>query len=206
MVGHRSDSQSCPAKCSQEACVSVRIAAAKREVELRVKALIAAHAADHAQLVSAVRQVVRKRLPTAFEIVYEYRSWIVISYSPSDNGHDGVLALRADADVVKFYFNRGKDLPDTERMLKGKGGLVRFIEVETAATLGLPAVKALIEEAIARSVKPFAVAGRGSVIIRSAATKKTVAKTTTKTTTKTTKVSNVGRPASPRAQKKSSRR
>ena len=149
---------------------STQSAAARRAAEAQVRTLITKFAPDHLRLVTAVRKSLRKRLPTAFEVVYEYRSWFVISISPSEHGYEGVLGIRGDADGVKFYFNRGKELPDPERLLKGSAQ-VRFIDLEGASTLTRPAVARLIDEAIARNRVPFARAGRGAVVIRSAAAK-----------------------------------
>jgi hypothetical protein len=73
---------------------------------------------------------------------------------------------------VKLYFNRGKELPDPAKLLQGSAGQVRFITVEGASTLARPEVARLIDEAIARNRVPFAPAGRGSVVIRSASAKK----------------------------------
>ena len=92
---------------------------------------------------------------------------MVISFSPNEHGYEGVLAIRASADGVKLYFNQGKALPDPEKLLQGSGSQTRSIDVEGASTLARPAVACLIEEAIARNRVPFALAGRGSVIIRS---------------------------------------
>ena len=118
-----------------------------------------------------MRRWLRKRLPTAHEVVYEYRDCFVISYSPNERGYEGVLAIRASADGVKLYFNRGKELPDPEKLLQGSGSQTRWIHVEGASTLARPAVARLIDEAIARNRVPFARAGRGSVVIRSASAK-----------------------------------
>jgi hypothetical protein len=101
-------------------------------------------------------------------LVYEYRDWFVISYSPSERGYEGVLAIRASADAVKLCFNRGKELEDPSKLLQGSGKQARSIDVESASTLAWPAVACLINEAIARNDVPFARAGRGSVVIRSA--------------------------------------
>ena len=95
----------------------------------------------------------------------------VISYSPSEHGYEGVLAIRADADGVKLYFNRGKELPDPEKLLQGSGKQTRWIHLEGASTLARPAVARLIDEAIARNRVPFASAGRGPVVIRSTSAK-----------------------------------
>jgi len=147
-------------------------AVAQRSTEAQVRTLIARFAPAQLRLISALRRSLRKRLPTAHELVYEYRSWIVISYSPSERGYEGVLAIRADAHGVRFCFNRGKGLPDPAKLLKGSGNQVRSIDLEGASTLARPAVARLIDEAIARTLVPFARSGRGPVVIRSASAKK----------------------------------
>ena len=119
-----------------------------------------------------MRRWLRKRLPTAHEVVYEYRDWFVISYSPNEHGYEGVLGIRASADGVKLFFNYAKDLPDPAKLLQGSGSQCRSIDVEGASTLARPEVARLIDEAIARNPAPFARAGRGSVVIRSTSAKK----------------------------------
>ena len=120
-----------------------------------------------------MRRSLRKRLPTAHEVVYEYRDLrvVVISYSPNERGYEGVLAIRASANGVRLYFNRGKELPDPAKLLQGSGKQTRSINLEGASTLTRPEVARLIDEAIARNRVPFARAGRGSVVIRSASAK-----------------------------------
>jgi hypothetical protein len=143
----------------------------RRSAEAEVRTLIAKIAPAHLRLVAAMRQSLQKRLPTAHEVVYEYRDWFVISYSPNDRGYEGVLAIRGSADGVKLYFNQGKELPDPAKLLQGSSQ-TRFIDVEDASTLARPEVARLIDEALAHNSVPFARAGRGSVIIRSATARK----------------------------------
>ena len=150
---------------------STQSAAARRSAEAQLRTLIAKFAPAHLRLIGAMRRWLRKRLPTAHEVVYEYRDCFVISYSPNERGYEGVLAIRASADGVKLYFNRGKELPDPEKLLQGSGKQTRWIHLEGASTLARPAVASLIDEAIARNRVPFATAGRGSVVIRSASAK-----------------------------------
>jgi hypothetical protein len=145
--------------------------AERRASEAQVRALIAKFAPAHARLITATRRSLRKRLPTAHEVVYEYRDCFVVSFSPSEHGYEGVLAVRASKDGVKFYFNRGKVLPDPEKLLKGSGSQVRWIMLDGASTLSRPGVAALIDAAIAHNRVPFAPDGRGSVVIRSASAK-----------------------------------
>jgi hypothetical protein len=143
---------------------STQSAVARRSAEAQLRTLIDRFAPAHLRLLGAMRQRLRKRLPTAHEVVYEYRDWIVISFSPNEHGYDGVLAIRADADGVKLYFTHGKELPDPAKLLQGSAQ-TRWIQVEGASTLARPEVARLIDEAIARNSVPFESAGRGSVVM-----------------------------------------
>lgn len=142
------------------------IPAARRSAEAELRALVAQFAPTQPRLIAALRRSLRQHLPTAHEMVYEYRDAFVISYSPNEHGYEGVLALRSGAKGIQLYFNQGKTLPDPEKLLQGTGGQVRSIDVESASTLTRPAVARLIAEAIARNPIPFAPTGRGSVTIR----------------------------------------
>ena len=75
---------------------STQSAAARRSAEAQLRTLIAKFAPAHLRLIGAMRRSLRKRLPTAHEVVYEYRDWFVISYSPNERGYEGVLAIRAE--------------------------------------------------------------------------------------------------------------
>lgn len=150
---------------------SPQSAAERRAAESELRTLIAKFAPEQHKLVAAMRRSLRKRLPSAYEMVYEYRSWFVISYSPSGHGFEGVLAIRGDANGVKLYFNRGKDLPDPEKLLRGSAQ-ARSIDMESASTLTRPAVASLLNEAIARNTVPFSLTSPGPIVIRSASAKK----------------------------------
>jgi hypothetical protein len=151
--------------------LSTQSAVARRSAEAEVRTLIANFAAAHLRLIGAMRRWLRKRLPTAHELVYEYNGFFVISYSPNEHGYEGVFAIRASANGVRLYFSRGKELPDPEKLLQGSGNQTRWIHLEGASTLARPAVARLIEEAIARNRVPFARTGRGPVVIRSVSAK-----------------------------------
>ena len=151
--------------------LSTQSAVARRSAEAELRTLIAKFAPAHLRLIGAMRRWLRKRLPTAHEVVYEYKDCFVISYSPNERGYEGVLAIRASADGVRLYFNRGKGLPDPEKLLRGSGNQTRWIQVEGASTLARPAVAGLIDEALARNRVPFASTGRGPVVIRSTSAK-----------------------------------
>lgn len=150
---------------------SIQSAMARRSAEAELRALISKFAPTHRRPIGAARRWLQKRLPSAHELVYEYSSWLVISYSPNERGFEGVFAIRASADGVRLYFNAGKGLPDPAKLLKGSGTKTRWIQMDGASTLARPPVARLVEEAIARNRVPFARTGRGPVIIRSASAK-----------------------------------
>ena len=152
---------------------STQSAVARRSAEAELRALIETFALASLPLFGTLRKKLRKYLPTAHEVVYEYRNQgaVVISFSPNGQGYEGVLAIRVSADGVKLYFNQGKDLPDPEKLLQGSSQ-TRWIPVEGASTLARPEVVQLIDEALARNRVPFASDGRGSVIIRSTSANK----------------------------------
>jgi hypothetical protein len=157
------------AQVEDEVSGSPQSAVARRSAEAQLRTLIDKFA--HLRRIGAMRRSLRKRLPTAHEVVYEYRDCFVISYSPSERGYEGVLAIRASENDVKLYFNRGKELPDPAKLLQGSGSQTRWIALEGASTVARPEVARLIDEALARNRVPFAQAGRGSVIIRSTSAK-----------------------------------
>ena len=151
--------------------LKIQSPAERRSAKAQLCELIDKFARAHERLIVATRRSLRKRLPTAHEVIYEYRDCFVISYSPSERGYEGVLAIRGSADGVKLYFNQGKGLPDPEKLLRGSAN-ARWILLEGASTLARPAVARLIDEAIAHNRVPFERAGRGSVVIRSTSAKK----------------------------------
>ena len=146
--------------------LSTQSAVARRSAEAELRRFIAKFAPAHQRFIGAMRRWLRKRLPTAHELVYEYHDFFVISYSPNERGYEGVLAIRASANGVRLYFNRGKELPDPAKLLHWSGNQTRWIHLEGASTLARPAVALLIDEAMARNRVPFARRGRGLVVIR----------------------------------------
>ena len=150
--------------------LNTQSAVPRRLAETQLRGLIARFAPAPQRLIGTMRRWLRKRLPTAQELVYEYRDCFVINYSPNERGYAGVLAIRASANGVRLYFNRGKELPDPAKLLQG-ASQTRWIHLEGASTLARPAVARLIDEAIARNPVPFARTGRGPVIIRSVSAK-----------------------------------
>ena len=77
--------------------------AERRAADAELSRLVEKFASDHQRLITALRRSLRKRMPTACELVYEYRDCFVISYSPNDHGYEGLFAIRGSESGVKLY-------------------------------------------------------------------------------------------------------
>jgi hypothetical protein len=122
------------------------------------------------KLIRSIRAALRKRFPTAVELVYDNYNFFVIGYSPTERPSDYIVSLAANAKGVGLSFNHGATLPDPTKILLGAGKQNRFIRLPKAAVLAKPEVEALLRAAIAQA-KSLPAAGRGETIIRSVSAK-----------------------------------
>ena len=125
----------------------------------------------NAALIRSVRKVLRKRLPTANELVYDNYNFFVIGYCSTERPSDCILSIAAGGSGVGLSFYHGATLPDPHRLLLGSGNQNRFIRIESAATLTRPEVEELIAAAIKHAEGPLPGSGRGKLVIRSTSKK-----------------------------------
>jgi len=121
----------------------------------------------NAALIHSVRKILRERLPTANELVYDNYNFFVIGYCSTDRPSSCILSIAAAANGVGLSFYRGATLPDPHRLLLGSGSQNRFIRIESAATLARPEVEELIAAAIQQAEVPLPGSGKGKLVIRS---------------------------------------
>jgi len=145
-------------------------AARSSGAEAQLRAFIAKFDPEDQRLIRAVRSVMRKRMPTAKEMVYDNYNFFVIGYSPTDRPSDAFLSITARAGSVGMCFTHGARVDDPAGILKGAGNQTRSIHLDSASRLSDPEVENLIAAAIARG-KPLPAVGRGSLIIRSISAK-----------------------------------
>ena len=125
----------------------------------------------HQTLIRAVRKALRKRLPTAHEMVYDNYNFFVIGYSSTERPSDAIVSMAAGANGIGLCFIHGARLPDPNRLLLGSGSQTRFIRLDSAEVLARKDVAALVAAAIARAKTPLRASGRGRLIIRSVSAK-----------------------------------
>src|SRR5277367_3800983 len=122
------------------------------------------------KLIRSIRAALRKRFPTAIELVYDNYNFFVIGYSPTERPTDYIVSLAANSKGVGLSFNHGATLPDPKKILLGAGKQNRFIRLPNADELRKPEVEALLRAAIA-DAKPLPVRGGGQTVIRSVSAK-----------------------------------
>jgi len=135
--------------------------------ENQLKSFIDKFTPHHAALIQSVREVLRKRLPTANELVYDNYNFFVIGYCSTERPSDCIVSIAAAANGVGLSFYYGASLPDPHRLLQGSGKQNRFIRVESSATLERPEVEELIATAVAMARTPLPANGTGKLIIQS---------------------------------------
>jgi len=152
--------------------MSVSSVGTKVTPEAQLRSLIERFDPKDQKLIRSIRSAVRKRLPSANELVYDYKTFFVIAYSPTEQPPDGIVATAARPDGMRLYLMPGPQLPDPKKLLMGSGKQARFIQLESARRLAHPDVEALIAAAIGRAAVPLPSKGRGKLVIRTFGGKK----------------------------------
>jgi hypothetical protein len=145
--------------------------AASADAEEQLKGFIDKFEPKNQALIRALRKALRKRLPTANELVWDNYNFFVIGYSSTERPSDSIVSIAAGASGVGLAFYRGATLPDPHKILLGSGKQNRFIRLESAEMLSRPAVDALIAAAVAQAKTPLAASGKGRLILRSISAK-----------------------------------
>lgn len=134
-----------------------------------------------AKLGKALRAKLRARLPGLFEIVYMYenQNTLVLSYSPTERGYEGVCSISVSPDGVRLGFGRGAELAksDPGKLLQGQGKLVRYVEIGSMADFNRPEVEALIVSAVKLAKLRLDPKAKGAMIVKAESQKKRASRT-----------------------------
>ena len=138
----------------------------------RIAKAIAKFDPANAREIRAVRAALRKRFPTAYELVYDNYNFFVIGYCATDRPSSCVVSLVANANGVSLSFYRGADVPDPKRVLEGSGRQNRFIRLLSGADeFARPEVAGVIDAAEALAPYPMRGTGRVVSIVRAQSAK-----------------------------------
>jgi Domain of unknown function (DU1801) len=123
------------------------------------------------KLIRSTRVALRKRFPTAIELIYDNYNFFVIGFCSTERSSDCIVSLAANAKGIDLMFYWGATLPDPDKLLQGSGKQNRFIRLKSAATLTEPQVEALLRAAVAQSKSPLPATGGGRTVIKSVSAK-----------------------------------
>ena len=121
--------------------------------------------------VREARATLRRRLPTAIELVYDSYNALAIGFASSERMSDTIVSLAVYARGVNLYFMYGAALADPHHLLLGGGNQGRFVRLESAATLDRREIDDLLAAAVAEGETPLPRSGRGHIVIKSVSRK-----------------------------------
>jgi hypothetical protein len=124
-----------------------------------------------ARLVRSARAALRKRFPTAVELVYDNYNALALGLAPTERTSEVFVSLAVYASGVDLYFMWGATLPDPAGLLQGEGNRGRFLRLEDLGQLDLPAIETLLQAAVRQGKTPLAKTGRGYTVIKSISAK-----------------------------------
>lgn len=139
--------------------------------EKRLKGFVEKFDPRHQTLIRAVRTALRKKFPTANELVYDNYNFFVIGYGPTERPSDCFISLTAAANGVGLCFLHGASLSDPKKILIGSGKQTRFLRLNSPGVLKQPEVEALLSAAVAHGREALPKRGGGKLIIRSVSAK-----------------------------------
>jgi hypothetical protein len=127
------------------------------------------------KLGKALRAKLRARLPGLFEIVYVYENQnaLVISYSPTEHGYEGLCSIALYPNKVNLHFAQGALLSksDPNKLLQGRGKAVRHVVLSSVADFDRAEIEVLMVAALKLAKLRLDPSAKGGVIIKAEAQK-----------------------------------
>jgi len=142
-----------------------------KTAEEQLASFLAKSTPDVAALAEALLNEMRRRYPTALELVYDNYNALAIGFGPTERSSEAIFSIAVFPRWVSLFFLQGKGLPDPGKILQGAGNQVRHIRLPSPATFDDPAVQALMREAVARAIVPLDPRGKRRLIIKSISAK-----------------------------------
>jgi hypothetical protein len=139
--------------------------------EQQLAAFISKFTPEIAHLTEGVLYEMRARYPQALELVYDNYNALAIGFSPTEKPSEGIFSIAVYPKWVSLFFLQGAGLADPDGILQGSGNVAKHIRLPSTFTLAEPAVKALMEQAVARAKVPWPLGNSHRLIIKSVSAK-----------------------------------
>ena len=135
--------------------------------EEQLESFIAKYAPPVAAQARAVLAKMRALLPGAIELVYDNYNALAVGFGTTERTSDAVFSIAVFPRWISIFFLHGVNLRDPKHLLKGKGKSARHIVLFGPETLDMPAVQALMVQALKRASPPFDPRRPNRVVIKS---------------------------------------
>ena len=139
--------------------------------ETQLASFLAKFTPEVSSLAEEILVKMRRRYPTALELVYDNYNALAIGFGPTERASDAIFSIAVFPRWVSLFFLQAKGLPDPDKKLRGSGNVARHIRLPSVAMLDDPSVQALMREATARAAVPFDPKGKHRLIIKSVSAK-----------------------------------
>ncbi len=108
-----------------------------------VRRFVDGNPAETREIIERLRDIARKTMPDAQEIMYHG----AIGYSPTGAPYDRIVYVMSAKKHVTLGFFFGSRLPDPESLLEGEGKRMRHVKIRTLKEANSPAIKNLLKAA-----------------------------------------------------------
>jgi hypothetical protein len=132
---------------------------------------IARYTPAMADAITSCRRKLCARVPRGFELVYDNYNALAIGYAYADKASASLVSIAGYPRWVTLFFLYGKDLPDPEGLLQGEGARVRSIRLTSPDDLDKPAIRALLDLALAPHQADFAAAPPLATVVKAVSAK-----------------------------------
>lgn len=138
----------------------------------KLEAVLARFPEDVSSLARTAVEMLRTRYPTATCALDEGKRKLSIRFGPDGRTSNAIFIVAVYEQKSKIFFSNGSTLEDPDKILKGKNGKSYFT-ITQPRDFERESVIALLEQAVSKAAKPLPKKGRGLLIIKSEATRKT---------------------------------
>ncbi len=142
-----------------------------KDAEKQLESFMSKYTPQVAALAREIRARMLAKYPTALELVYDNYNALAIGYAPSEKTSEAIFSIALFPRWVSLFFLQAKGLPDPEGILKGSGSVAKHVVLPAAEALDHPAVRDLMDEAVARAKASFPRTGKSQLIIKSVSAK-----------------------------------
>jgi hypothetical protein len=128
---------------------------------------ISRYSAEIARLARDVLAKMTRRFPGALQLVYDNYNALAIGFGPTERASEAIFSIVLYPRWVTLFFLQGAELPDPEKLLRGKGRQARHFVLSSPDDLDRPAIKQLMEFALAQAKVPLPRKPARQIIIKS---------------------------------------